>query len=558
MAFGFTALLALGTFLSTVTDSPAGAIGATVGIYIVSEILDSITQFGVLRYGLPTHYLDAWQTMFTANSFSHDMLVGIVVQVIYLVVFGARRPGVVPPEGHPVLVVSAPEGHPEPELPPGTPLGSAELRWTESGVPFVRTPEDRFAGSARLRLRTRYATVDGLRMAYVEAGPTDGDVVLLLHGEPSWSYLYRHMIPVLADAGHRVIAPDLIGMGRSDKPVQFADYSYLQHVAWVRGFLDELGLTDITVFVQDWGSLIGLRVVGDHPDRFARVVVANGRLPVVPAGIRPVILPDPPLPDRTLTLPIGNPNAVTREVPHFPGISDQFANWALLRARGHAVPRQRGDRRAHHSGAHARRNWPRTTHRSPNASTWRAHASFPHSSTRSVWSRPMRRRAGCSTPGTSRCSRCSDAGTRPSAPTTIQAEIRDTVPGAAGQAHHAYPDANHFIQEDEGVDLARRVNDVHQSSLTIVTWPVERPRMAPLGADRTICTTSSGSTRNSGATLMVIELPSGRPAQPSGPGMAVRSRRRSPRGCHPCTGTARRSRRRSPGRLRTHTSSPSR
>ncbi len=89
VAFGFTALLALGTFLSTVTDTPAGAIGATVGIYIVSEILDSISQFGVLRYGLPTHYLDAWQSMFTDNTFSHDMLVGIVVQVIYLVVFGA-------------------------------------------------------------------------------------------------------------------------------------------------------------------------------------------------------------------------------------------------------------------------------------------------------------------------------------------------------------------------------------------------------------------------------------------------------------------------------------
>jgi ABC-2 type transport system permease protein len=88
VAFGFTALLAIGTFLSTVTDTPAGAIGATVGIYIVSEILDSITQFGVLRYGLPTHYLDAWQSMFTDNTFSHDMLVGIIVQVIYLVVFG--------------------------------------------------------------------------------------------------------------------------------------------------------------------------------------------------------------------------------------------------------------------------------------------------------------------------------------------------------------------------------------------------------------------------------------------------------------------------------------
>ncbi len=353
--------------------------------------------------------------------------------------------------------MSSREGHPEPELPPGTPLGSAELRWTESGVPFVRTPEDRFQGLPDFAYEPDYATVDGLRMAYVEAGPTDGDVVLLLHGEPSWSYLYRHMIPVLADAGHRVIAPDLIGMGRSDKPVQFADYSYLQHVAWVRGFLDELGLTDITVFVQDWGSLIGLRVVGDDPDRFARVVVANGRLPVVPAGIQPVMLPNPPLPDSTLTLPIGDPNAVTREVPHFPGISDQFAQWALfalvgtqfrasevidaLTSREH-TPKELAaydapfPERVYMAGPRVFPSLINTIGVEP--TNEEARRVFD------AWDKPLLTLFG---------RRDQTLGTD-----DVQAELRDTVPGAAGQAHHAYPDANHFIQEDEGVDLARRVN----------------------------------------------------------------------------------------------------
>src|SRR5262249_35114603 len=119
-----------------------------------------------------------------------------------------------------------------------------------------------------------------LRVHHLDEGPADGQVVLLMHGEPSWSYLYRTMIPVLVDAGLRCVAPDLVGFGRSDKPAARDDYTYARHVAWLREALfDRLDLRDVTLVGQDWGGLIGLRLVGEHPDRFARVVAANTGLP---------------------------------------------------------------------------------------------------------------------------------------------------------------------------------------------------------------------------------------------------------------------------------------
>jgi haloalkane dehalogenase len=119
-----------------------------------------------------------------------------------------------------------------------------------------------------------------LRVAYVEAGPPDGPVVLCLHGEPTWSFLYRKVMRVLADAGCRAIAVDLVGFGRSDKPAELSDYTYARHVEWVRAAVfDDLGLSDVTMLGQDWGGLIGLRLVAEHPDRFARVVAANTGLP---------------------------------------------------------------------------------------------------------------------------------------------------------------------------------------------------------------------------------------------------------------------------------------
>ncbi len=144
----------------------------------------------------------------------------------------------------------------------------------------LRTPEDRFADLPDFGFTPHYADVGGLRLAYVESGPAGGEPVLLLHGEPSWSFLYRKVIPVLADAGLRAIAVDLAGFGRSDKPADMADHSYARHVEWIRAFaFDRLDLRALTLVGQDWGGLIGLRLVAEHPDRFARVVAANTGLP---------------------------------------------------------------------------------------------------------------------------------------------------------------------------------------------------------------------------------------------------------------------------------------
>jgi haloalkane dehalogenase len=151
-------------------------------------------------------------------------------------------------------------------------------------VDVVRTADERFAGLSDFPFSPRYLEVesgdgDVLRMHYLDEGPRDGEVVLLLHGEPSWSYLYRWMIPVLVDAGLRAVAIDLVGFGRSDKPTRREDYTYAAHVDWTWAAIEAIGLTDVTLVCQDWGGLIGLRLVGEHPERFARVVAANTMLP---------------------------------------------------------------------------------------------------------------------------------------------------------------------------------------------------------------------------------------------------------------------------------------
>jgi haloalkane dehalogenase len=145
----------------------------------------------------------------------------------------------------------------------------------------LRTPPERFADLPGFPYAARFAEIgDGLRMAYVEDGPAGGEPVLLLHGEPTWSYLYRRVIPVLAGAGLRVIAPDLIGFGRSDKPADPADHTYARHVEWVRAFaFDALKLAGVTMVGHDWGGLIGLRLVAEHREYFARVVATNTGLP---------------------------------------------------------------------------------------------------------------------------------------------------------------------------------------------------------------------------------------------------------------------------------------
>jgi haloalkane dehalogenase len=143
----------------------------------------------------------------------------------------------------------------------------------------LRTPEARFAHLPDFPWQPHYTEVGGLRIARIDEGSRDAPVVLLMHGEPTWSFLYRKMIPVLLQAGLRVVAPDLVGFGRSDKPAHTSDHSYGNQVAWMNAWLQALDLQGVTLFCQDWGSLIGLRMVADAPTRFARVVLANGGLP---------------------------------------------------------------------------------------------------------------------------------------------------------------------------------------------------------------------------------------------------------------------------------------
>lgn len=144
---------------------------------------------------------------------------------------------------------------------------------------IIRTPDARFANLPGFPFRPHYVEAGGLRIHYVDEGGTDASPVLMLHGEPSWSYLYRKMIPPVAATGCRVIAPDLPGFGRSDKPLHRGDYTYERHVAWMRSLIEALELRDITLVCQDWGGLIGLRLVAEDPGRFARVVAANTFLP---------------------------------------------------------------------------------------------------------------------------------------------------------------------------------------------------------------------------------------------------------------------------------------
>ena len=152
----------------------------------------------------------------------------------------------------------------------------ANIQTTWPPVSVLYTPEERFSGLPDFPDQPKYVEVEGLRMAYVESGR--GDPILLLHGEPTWSYLYRRMIPILAGVG-RVIAPDLIGFGRSAKPVAPNAYTYKSHVRWMRKFIESLALESITLVCQDWGGLIGMRVLSQMPERFARLVAMNTGLP---------------------------------------------------------------------------------------------------------------------------------------------------------------------------------------------------------------------------------------------------------------------------------------
>ena len=145
---------------------------------------------------------------------------------------------------------------------------------------ILRTPDSQFDSLPDYPFKPNYVTLgEELRLHYVDHGPRDGQVVIMMHGEPSWSFLYRHMISNVAAAGYRVIAPDLIGFGKSDKPSEISDYSYTAHMAWMSEWFEHIDVSEAVLFCQDWGGLLGLRLVAKYPDRFAGVIAANTFLP---------------------------------------------------------------------------------------------------------------------------------------------------------------------------------------------------------------------------------------------------------------------------------------
>jgi len=169
-----------------------------------------------------------------------------------------------------------------------------EIFMTKNNIKYVRTPEEQFENLKDFPYEPHYTLVEDLRMHYVDEGSQCGEVILMLYGVPPWSYLYRKMIPILAEAGYRVIAADYIGIGRSDKPIDIGFHTYEHHVALLKKFISSVNLENITLFGQDWGGIFGMRVVGDQSESFARVITANTPFSaIIPKGLNPLLLPNP-------------------------------------------------------------------------------------------------------------------------------------------------------------------------------------------------------------------------------------------------------------------------
>ena len=292
---------------------------------------------------------------------------------------------------------------------------------------ILRTPDDRFEDLPGFPFVPHYVDVDAgggarLRIHYLDEGPSDGEVVLLLHGEPTWSYLYRTMIPHLVAAGLRAVALDLVGFGRSDKPANRSDYTYRSHVDWTWAAVDAIGLDAITLVCQDWGGLIGLRLVGEHPERFARVVAANTFLPTG----------DRPPGDAFLAwqrFSQDAPDFRVGRIVHGGCVTDLAPD--IVAAYDAPFPDD-----TYQQGA---RQFPLLVPTRPddpaapaNRAAWDALRSFE---------RPFL----CAFSDSDAITRGGDR------------VFRAEVPGAAGQAHTTVTGAGHFLQEDRGPELARVV-----------------------------------------------------------------------------------------------------
>ena len=284
---------------------------------------------------------------------------------------------------------------------------------------FVRTPDDRFADLVDFPYEPSYVEVDGLRMAYVDEGPADGPVMLLLHGEPTWSYLYRRMIPPLAEAGYRCIAPDLIGFGRSDKPTDPAAYTYANYITWTTAFMDAIDLPAATLFAQDWGGLIGLRLVTASPDRFTRVAVGNTGLPVgtgAGPGFDAWLAASQQI-DYTHTSRLMKRAVTARELSE----AELAAYDAPFPDESHTVGAKVFPTLVPITPEHAQVE--------ENREAWKVLA---------AWDKPFLTLWGTDDPVLGH----------------LAGEFIKRIPGAAGQLHQEFSPGGHFIQDDRGEDLA--------------------------------------------------------------------------------------------------------
>ena len=289
---------------------------------------------------------------------------------------------------------------------------------------IVRTPDERFENLPDFDYAPHYEEIEGLRIHYVDEGPRDAMPVLLLHGEPSWSFLYRKMIPGITNAGYRAVVPDLVGFGRSDKYVRMDDYSYQMQVDVMAELVRRLDLQNVTLFCQDWGGLIGLRVVAEQPERFAAVVAANTALPSADASATP-----------------GGPfmvwRAFSRWTPVFPTarIIDAGTVRDLpddVRAAYNApFPTRR-----HQAGARIMPSLVPIDEDDPaipaNRRAWQV---------LETWQKPFLTAFSDSDPITG----------------GLEAIFQSRIPGAKGQPHQTIEGAGHFLQEEKGEELAELV-----------------------------------------------------------------------------------------------------
>ncbi|MBW1832778.1 MAG: alpha/beta fold hydrolase [Deltaproteobacteria bacterium] len=341
------------------------------------------------------------------------------------------------------------------------------VRTTDEGVEFVRTPSGCFENLQGFDYELKSVEIDGLRQGYVDEGPADAPVVLLLHGQPTWAYLYRKMIPVLVDAGYRAIAMDHLGMGFSDKPIDIADYSYLGHIDRLEKFIEALGLRDITLFGQDWGSLIGLHVAGEKPDWFARIVIGDGTLPVLPEGAEPyprVENPDELDPDLQFVFQLIPP----QQVPFYDGCTPigptgtDFGAWMEYSMKAEAfhpsevvegltwfdIPDE--DEAAYDAPFPSRiymagpRVFPSLVNElgGENQDAWEGLMQFEKPFL-TIWS-------------------SNDPGNLGSC--EIQDRLINSIPGAEGLPHTRLPEASHFLQDDQGAEIARRIVELIEST----------------------------------------------------------------------------------------------